>query len=145
MLCFLLQRTCNRLRGEREEATQAEHQAMARATTFETDRDKVQRQFKVMRFESHFLFHSKTSVEYMLHICYDNEGMYQFSLNFQIFRETKEKEIQNLLRAKRDLEGKLSKVAPDMLPDESLSKYVSDCTLCDPNSVHRFHWFSGVT
>ncbi|KAF6019257.1 NPHP3 [Bugula neritina] len=84
-----LQRTCNRLRGEREEAVQAEHEAMARATTFEIDRDKVQRQFK-------------------------------------IFRETKEKEIQNLLRAKRDLESKLSKVAPEMLPGESLSRTGAD-------------------
>lgn len=37
----------------------------------------------------------------------------------QIFRETKEKEIQNLLRGKRDLESKLSKVAPELLPDNS--------------------------
>lgn len=30
--------------------------------------------------------------------------------NHQIFRETKEKEIQDLLRAKRDLEGKMQQL-----------------------------------
>lgn len=77
-----LQHTCHRLRAEKEEAVQAERQAMARASAFESERDKVQRQFK-------------------------------------IFRETKECEIQNLLRAKRSLENKLSKVAPDLLPDDA--------------------------
>lgn len=36
----------------------------------------------------------------------------------QIFRETKECEIQNLLRAKRELENKLSKVAHGYIPDD---------------------------
>jgi len=36
---------------------------------------------------------------------------------FQIFRETKESELQNLLRAKRDLENKLTKVGSTMLED----------------------------
>lgn len=47
MLVLFFQRTCNRLRGEREEAMQAEQQALARATALEADRDKIQRQFKV--------------------------------------------------------------------------------------------------
>ena len=38
---------------------------------------------------------------------------------FQIFRETKEGEIQNLLRAKRELENKLAKLAHGYLPDEN--------------------------
>ena len=37
----------------------------------------------------------------------------------QIFRETKESEIQNLLRAKRELENKLSKVAHGYLPEDT--------------------------
>ena len=40
-------------------------------------------------------------------------------LVFQIFRETKEGEIQNLLRAKRELENKLAKLAHGYLPDEN--------------------------
>ncbi|XP_064597908.1 LOW QUALITY PROTEIN: nephrocystin-3-like [Liolophura sinensis] len=76
-----LQKTCTKLRGERDVALEAEHQALARAAAFESDRDKVQRQFK-------------------------------------IFRETKECEIQNLLRAKRELENKLSKVAHGYIPDD---------------------------
>lgn len=56
---------------------------------------------------------------------------------FQIFRETKEKEIQNLLRAKRDLESKLSKVAPEMLPGESLSRLAQSvcCIECVVSSL----------
>ncbi|XP_060562366.1 nephrocystin-3-like [Ruditapes philippinarum] len=38
---------------------------------------------------------------------------------FKIFRETKESEIQNLLRAKRELENKLSKVAHGYLPEDT--------------------------
>ena len=34
-----------------------------------------------------------------------------FILLFQLFRETKENEIQTLLRARRDLENKLAKVS----------------------------------
>ena len=42
-----LQKTCRKLREERDAAVSAEHQAMARAAAFEGDRDKVQRNFKV--------------------------------------------------------------------------------------------------
>ncbi|KAL4217270.1 Nephrocystin-3 [Mactra antiquata] len=38
---------------------------------------------------------------------------------FKIFRETKESEIQNLLRAKRELENKLSKIAHGFLPEDT--------------------------
>ncbi|XP_077100489.1 nephrocystin-3 [Siphateles boraxobius] len=65
-----LQKTYQKILREKESALEAKYQAMERAATFEHDRDKVKRQFK-------------------------------------IFRETKEKEIQDLLRAKRDLESKL--------------------------------------
>ncbi|MBN3308032.1 NPHP3 protein, partial [Amia calva] len=65
-----LQKTYQKILREKESALEAKYQAMERAATFEHDRDKVKRQFK-------------------------------------IFRETKEKEIQDLLRAKRDLEAKL--------------------------------------
>ncbi|KAM4689632.1 nephrocystin-3 [Discoglossus pictus] len=64
-----LQKTYQKILREKESAVEAKYQAMERAATFEHDRDKVKRQFK-------------------------------------IFRETKEKEIQDLLRAKRDLEAK---------------------------------------
>ncbi|CAL1539739.1 unnamed protein product [Lymnaea stagnalis] len=69
-----LQKTCTRMRAERDAALEAEQEALARASVFECDRDKVQRQFK-------------------------------------LFRETKESEIQNLLRAKQELENRLSKLA----------------------------------
>lgn len=42
-----LQKTCQKLRLERDAAMMAEQQALARAAAFESDRDKVQRQFKV--------------------------------------------------------------------------------------------------
>ncbi|XP_058258883.1 nephrocystin-3 isoform X1 [Hemibagrus wyckioides] len=68
-----LQKTYQKILREKETAVEAKYQAMERAATFEHDRDKVKRQFK-------------------------------------IFRETKEKEIQDLLRAKRDLESKLQQL-----------------------------------
>ncbi|KAL2085959.1 hypothetical protein ACEWY4_019279 [Coilia grayii] len=68
-----LQKTYQKNLREKESALEAKYQAMERASTFEHDRDKVKRQFK-------------------------------------IFRETKEKEIQDLLRAKRDLESKLQQL-----------------------------------
>ena len=42
-----LQKTCTRMRAERDAALEAEQEALARASVFECDRDKVQRQFKV--------------------------------------------------------------------------------------------------
>ena len=42
-----IQKTCKKLREERDSALEAEHQALVRAAAFETDRDKIQRQFKV--------------------------------------------------------------------------------------------------
>ncbi|KAJ3611035.1 hypothetical protein NHX12_021051, partial [Muraenolepis orangiensis] len=68
-----LQKTYQKILREKEGALEAKYQAMERAATFEHDRDKVKRQFK-------------------------------------IFRETKEKEIQDLLRAKRELEAKLQQL-----------------------------------
>ncbi|XP_078055413.1 nephrocystin-3 isoform X1 [Mustelus asterias] len=68
-----LQKTYQKILREKETALEAKYQAMERAATFEHDRDKVKRQFK-------------------------------------IFRETKEKEIQDLLRAKRELEAKLQRL-----------------------------------
>ncbi|XP_051784773.1 nephrocystin-3 isoform X1 [Erpetoichthys calabaricus] len=68
-----LQKTYQKILREKESALEAKYQAMERASTFEHDRDKVKRQFK-------------------------------------IFRETKEKEIQDLLRARRDLEAKLQRL-----------------------------------
>eukprot|EP00057_Strongylocentrotus_purpuratus_P034426 XP_795144.4 PREDICTED: nephrocystin-3 [Strongylocentrotus purpuratus] len=44
-----LQKTCNKLRLERDMALDAEYQALERAATFEHDRNKVQRQFKLFR------------------------------------------------------------------------------------------------
>ncbi len=41
------QKTCSNLRRERDAAREAEHQALVRAAAFETERDKIQRQFKV--------------------------------------------------------------------------------------------------
>lgn len=45
---LVLQKTSMHLRGERDVALEAEQQALARSAAFEHDRDKVQRQFKVM-------------------------------------------------------------------------------------------------
>ena len=42
-----LQKTCTRMRAERDAALEAEQEALARASVFESERDKVQRQFKV--------------------------------------------------------------------------------------------------
>uniref|UniRef100_A0A8C8D4E1 Nephrocystin-3 n=1 Tax=Oncorhynchus tshawytscha TaxID=74940 RepID=A0A8C8D4E1_ONCTS len=81
-----LQKTYQKILREKESALEAKYQAMERAATFEHDRDKVKRQFK-------------------------------------IFRETKEKEIQDLLRAKRDLEAKLQQLQAQGImvydPDDS--------------------------
>lgn len=89
---------------------EAKYQAMERAATFEHDRDKVKRQFKVSL--SHHLLRS-TPIR-----------IHQFIVNrVQIFRETKEKEIQDLLRAKRDLEAKLQQLQTQGIqvydPDDS--------------------------
>lgn len=43
-------------------------------------------------------------------VCSYTTPLSLFSLDEQIFRETKEKEIQDLLRAKRDLESKLQQL-----------------------------------
>ncbi|XP_032233897.2 nephrocystin-3 isoform X2 [Nematostella vectensis] len=45
----VLQATCQKLRYEREMALDAGDQALQRAATFEKERDKVQRQFKIFR------------------------------------------------------------------------------------------------
>ena len=80
-----LQKTCKKLRDERDAAQEAERQALIRASAFESDRDKIQRQFK-------------------------------------LFRETKEGEIQGLLHARRDLEGKLNRLGHAILSEDSESR-----------------------
>lgn len=70
---------------------------MERAATFEHDRDKVKRQFKVKIF--HIFYWDPRRPGF--------SSVYKEKNCVQIFRETKEKEIQDLLRAKRDLEAKL--------------------------------------
>ena len=57
-----LQKTCTKLRNERDAALEAEHQALARAAAFENDRDKVQRQFKVSTSYVHLFLHNQILV-----------------------------------------------------------------------------------
>ena len=47
---------------------------------------------------------------------------FEYNFIFQIFRETKESELQNLLKARRDLESKLFKVAGHGILDDTESK-----------------------
>lgn len=42
-----MQKTCRRLREERDGAVETERQALFRSAALESDRDKIQRQFKV--------------------------------------------------------------------------------------------------
>ncbi|XP_053714552.1 nephrocystin-3 isoform X1 [Synchiropus splendidus] len=104
-----LQKTYQKILREKESALEAKYQAMERASTFEHDRDKVKRQFK-------------------------------------IFRETKEKEIQDLLRAKRDLESKLQQLQAqgiqvydpnDSDSDDNQTTVTAAGTQCD-------YWTGGV-
>ncbi|KAI4880368.1 hypothetical protein NFI96_013983 [Prochilodus magdalenae] len=104
-----LQKTYQKILREKESALEAKYQAMERAATFEHDRDKVKRQFK-------------------------------------IFRETKEKEIQDLLRAKRDLESKLQQLQAqgiqlydpaDSDSDDNRTTITSAGTQCE-------YWSGGV-
>ncbi|KAL3040382.1 hypothetical protein OYC64_011416 [Pagothenia borchgrevinki] len=104
-----LQKTYQKILREKESALEAKYQAMERAATFEHDRDKVKRQFK-------------------------------------IFRETKEKEIQDLLRAKRDLEAKLQQLQAqgiqiydlnDSDSDDNQTTVTAAGTQCD-------YWSGGV-
>uniref|UniRef100_A0A672J741 Nephrocystin-3 n=1 Tax=Salarias fasciatus TaxID=181472 RepID=A0A672J741_SALFA len=104
-----LQKTYQKILREKESALEAKYQAMERAATFEHDRDKVKRQFK-------------------------------------IFRETKEKEIQDLLRAKRDLEAKLQQLQAqgiqvydpnDSDSDDNQTTVTGKSTQCD-------YWTGGV-
>ncbi|XP_062235036.1 nephrocystin-3-like isoform X2 [Platichthys flesus] len=104
-----LQKTYQKILREKESALEAKYQAMERAATFEHDRDKVKRQFK-------------------------------------IFRETKEKEIQDLLRAKRDLEAKLQQLQAqgiqvydlnDSDSDDNQTTVTAAGTQCD-------YWTGGV-
>lgn len=44
---LVLQKTCTNLRAERDRAIDAEQAAQVRAAAFQSDRDKVQRNFKV--------------------------------------------------------------------------------------------------
>ncbi|KAF2983881.1 hypothetical protein EK904_005240 [Melospiza melodia maxima] len=104
-----LQKTYQKILREKESALEAKYQAMERAATFEHDRDKVKRQFK-------------------------------------IFRETKENEIQDLLRAKRELEAKLQRLQAQGIqvfdPEESDSD--DNCTDVTAAGAPSEYWNGGV-
>uniref|UniRef100_A0A8C4J4M6 Nephrocystin 3 n=1 Tax=Dromaius novaehollandiae TaxID=8790 RepID=A0A8C4J4M6_DRONO len=104
-----LQKTYQKILREKESALEAKYQAMERAATFEHDRDKVKRQFK-------------------------------------IFRETKENEIQDLLRAKRELEAKLQRLQAQGIqvfdPEESDSD--DNCTDVTAAGVQSEYWNGGA-
>ncbi|KAI0213397.1 Nephrocystin-3 [Lamellibrachia satsuma] len=80
-----MQKMCSKRLEERDAALKAEHQAVVRAAAFGSDRDKIQRQFK-------------------------------------IFRETKESELQNLLKAHRQFENTLTKSGISFLDDDCTSR-----------------------
>ncbi|XP_010005892.1 PREDICTED: nephrocystin-3 [Chaetura pelagica] len=104
-----LQKTYQKILREKESALEAKYQAMERAATFEHDRDKVKRQFK-------------------------------------IFRETKENEIQDLLRAKRELEAKLQRLQAQGIqvfdPEESDSD--DNCTDVTATGAQSEYWNGGA-
>ncbi|KAM6281924.1 nephrocystin-3 isoform 2-T2 [Porphyrio hochstetteri] len=104
-----LQKTYQKILREKESALEAKYQAMERAATFEHDRDKVKRQFK-------------------------------------IFRETKENEIQDLLRAKRELEAKLQRLQAQGIqvfhPEESDSD--DNCTDVTAAGAQSEYWNGGA-
>ncbi|ETE58618.1 Nephrocystin-3, partial [Ophiophagus hannah] len=104
-----LQKTYQKILREKESAVEAKYQAMERAATFEHDRDKVRRQFK-------------------------------------IFRETKENEIQDLLRAKRELEAKLQRLQVQGIqifdPGESDSD--DSCTEVTAAGGQTEYWMGGA-
>ncbi|KAM6450863.1 nephrocystin-3 isoform 1-T1 [Liasis olivaceus] len=104
-----LQKTYQKILREKESALEAKYQAMERAATFEHDRDKVKRQFK-------------------------------------IFRETKENEIQDLLRAKRELEAKLQRLQAQGIqifdPEESDSD--DSCTEITAAGGQTEYWTGGA-
>ncbi|XP_039192109.1 nephrocystin-3 isoform X2 [Crotalus tigris] len=104
-----LQKTYQKILREKESAVEAKYQAMERAATFEHDRDKVRRQFK-------------------------------------IFRETKENEIQDLLRAKRELEAKLQRLQAQGIqifdPEESDSD--DSCTEITAAGSQTEYWMGGA-
>ncbi|XP_066483687.1 nephrocystin-3 [Tiliqua scincoides] len=104
-----LQKTYQKILREKESALEAKYQAMERAATFEQDRDKVKRQFK-------------------------------------IFRETKENEIQDLLRAKRELEAKLQRLQAQGIqvfdPEESDSD--DSCTEVSATGAQTEYWTGGA-
>lgn len=104
-----LQKTYQKILREKESALEAKYQAMERAATFEHDRDKVKRQFK-------------------------------------IFRETKEKEIQDLLRAKRDLEAKLQQLQAQgiQIYDPNDSDSDDNQTTLTAAGTHCEYWTGGV-
>ncbi|XP_076448503.1 nephrocystin-3-like isoform X2 [Babylonia areolata] len=99
-----LQKTCTRMRAERDAALEAEQEAVARAAAFESDRDKVQRQFK-------------------------------------LFRETKEGEIQNLLRTKREAENRLSKLMHGLAEDIDTA---SRSGLVDLGNANPGDWWTAL-
>uniref|UniRef100_A0A8C1XUU4 Nephrocystin-3 n=1 Tax=Cyprinus carpio TaxID=7962 RepID=A0A8C1XUU4_CYPCA len=104
-----LQKTYQKILREKESALEAKYQAMERAGTFEHDRDKVKRQFK-------------------------------------IFRETKEKEIQDLLRAKRDLESKLQQLQAQgiQIYDPADSDSDDNCTTVTTAGTQCEYWSGGI-
>ncbi|KAI8761259.1 nephrocystin-3, partial [Biomphalaria glabrata] len=101
-----LQKTCTRMRAERDAALEAEQEALARASVFECDRDKVQRQFK-------------------------------------LFRETKESEIQNILRAKQELENRLSKLAYGSIAQDDTDSQTRP-GIVDLGNSHPGDWWTAL-
>ncbi|KAK1795414.1 hypothetical protein P4O66_010587, partial [Electrophorus voltai] len=108
-----LQKTYQKILREKESVLEAKYQAMERAATFEHDRDKVRRQFKHKVVFSEVVS-LRTTFTFSRPMRISNPTPSSISpcllSRQQIFRETKEKEIQDLLRAKRDLESKLQQL-----------------------------------
>nr|XP_033785861.1 nephrocystin-3 isoform X1 [Geotrypetes seraphini]XP_033785862.1 nephrocystin-3 isoform X1 [Geotrypetes seraphini]XP_033785863.1 nephrocystin-3 isoform X1 [Geotrypetes seraphini] len=104
-----LQKTYQKILREKESAVEAKYQAMERAASFEHDRDKVKRQFK-------------------------------------IFRETKEKEIQDLLRAKRELESRFQRLQAQGIPvlDPGESDSDDNCTDVTVPGTQCEYWTGGA-
>ena len=58
----------------------------------------------------------------------------------KIFRETKESELQNLLRSKRELESKLAKVGASMFDDLDCQSRIE--ASAGKKALLLDHWFS---
>ena len=73
---------------------------------------------------------------------YNKPFLFDYCCIFQIFRETKESEIQSLLRARRDLESKVAKLSHGVFDDvESVSRVAMETTIGERLFMkdHIFH------